>query len=131
MEQKNNIVDSEILSSLEFHTKLSKEQQKTLINWFNKQNIEFQILIFDEQKNQFFKLKNEGIDKKLLSLASYLLAIKHFYDKEQLLKSMCRPKVISKIILMVKDRIMAKRFSMKMGTCWRRSNTTTAGKLSV
>ncbi|NBK99018.1 MAG: hypothetical protein EOM50_13560, partial [Erysipelotrichia bacterium] len=87
MEQKNNIVDSETLSSLEFHTKLSKEQRKTLINWFNKQNIEFQILIFDEQKNQFFKLKNEGIDKKLLSLASYFLAIKHFYDKEQLLKS--------------------------------------------
>ena len=75
MEQKNNIVDSGILSSFEFHTKLSKEQRKTLINWFNKQNIEFQILIFDEQKNQFFKLKNEGIDKKLLSLASFLLAI--------------------------------------------------------
>ena len=87
MEQKNNIVDSETLSSLEFHTKLSKEQRKTLINWFNKQNIEFQILIFDEQKNQFFKLKNEGIDKKLLSLVSFLLAIKHFFDKEQLLKS--------------------------------------------
>ena len=87
MEQKNNIVDSETLFSLEFHTKLSKEQRRTLINWFNRQNIEFQILIFDEQKNQFFKLKNEGIDKKLLSLVSFLLAIKHFYDKEQLLKS--------------------------------------------
>ena len=83
----NNIVNSETLFSLEFHTKLSREQRKTLINWFNKQNIEFQILIFDEQKNQFFKLKNEGIDKKLLSLVSFLLAIKHFFDKEQLLKS--------------------------------------------
>ncbi len=40
MEQKNNIVDSGTLSSLEFHTKLSKEQRRTLINWFNKQNIE-------------------------------------------------------------------------------------------
>ena len=87
MVQNNNIVNSETLFSLEFHTKLSREQRKTLINWFNKQNIEFQILIFDEQKNQFFKLKNEGIDKKLLSLVSFLLAIKHFYDKEQLLKS--------------------------------------------
>ena len=87
MVQNNNIVNSETLFSLEFHTKLSKEQRKTLINWFNKQNIEFQILIFDEQKNQFFKLKNEGIDKKLLSLVSFLLAIKHFFDKEQLLKS--------------------------------------------
>ena len=97
MEQKNNIVDSETLSSLEFHTKLSKEQRKTLINWFNKQNIEFQILIFDEQKNQFFKLKNEGIDKKLLSLASYLLAIKHFYDKEQLLKSKNKSQTLSEL----------------------------------
>ena len=97
MEQKNNIVDSEIISGLEFHTKLSKEQRKTLINWFNKQNIEFQILIFDEQKNQFFKLKNEGIDKKLLSLASFLLAIKHFYDKEQLLKSKNKSQTLSEL----------------------------------
>ena len=86
MEQKNNIVDSGTLSSLEFHAKLSKEKRKTLINWFNKQNIEFQILIFDEQKNQFFKLKNEGAHKNILSLASFLSAIKNFYDKEQLLK---------------------------------------------
>ena len=97
MEQKNNIVDSETLSSLEFHTKLSKEQRKTLINWFNKQNIEFQILIFDEQKNQFFKLKNEGIDKKLLSLVSFLLAIKHFFDKEQLLKSKNKSQTLSEL----------------------------------
>ena len=97
MEQKNNMVDNGTLSSLEFHTKLSKEQRKTLINWFNKQNIEFQILIFDEQKNQFFKLKNEGIDKKLLSLASFLLAIKHFYDKEQLLKSKNRSQTLSEL----------------------------------
>ena len=53
MGQKNNIVDSGTLSSLEFHAKLSKEKRKTLINWFNKQNIEFQILIFDEQKINF------------------------------------------------------------------------------
>ena len=84
--KKNNIVNSEILSNLELHTKLSKEQRKSLINWFNKQNIEFQILIFDEQKNQYFKLKNEVINKNFLSLASFLLAIKYFYNKEQLLK---------------------------------------------
>jgi superfamily II DNA/RNA helicase len=41
--EKNNIVNSEILSNLELHTKLSKEQRKSLINWFNKQNIEFLI----------------------------------------------------------------------------------------
>ncbi len=86
MNQRNNIVDSNTLSTLEFHTKLSKEERKRHINWFNKQNIEFQIMIFDEQKNQFFKLRNEYADKKILALASFLLAIKYFYDKEKLLK---------------------------------------------
>ncbi len=97
MEQKNNIVDAEILSSLELHTKLSKEQRKTLIGWFNKQNIEFQIVVFDEQKNHFFKLKNDGVDKKLLSLASFLLAIKHFYDKEQLVKSKNKSQTLNEL----------------------------------
>lgn len=72
---------------LELQTKLSALQRKTLINWFNKQNVEFQIIIFDEQKNQFFKLKNENVEQKFLPLASFLLAIKIFYGKEQLLKS--------------------------------------------
>lgn len=72
---------------LELQTKLSALQRKTLINWFNKQNVEFQIIIFDEQKNQFFKLQNQGLEKKVISLASFLLAIKVFYGKEQLFKS--------------------------------------------
>lgn len=110
MKQKNNIVDSKTLSSLEFYTKLSKEQRKTLVNWFNKQNIEFQILIFDEQKNQFFKLKNEGLDKKILSLASYLLAIKHFFDKEQLLKLKNKNQTLSEIGCIAKiERIKLKK----------------------
>ena len=95
--KKNNIVNSEILSNLELHTKLSKEQRKSLINWFNKQNIEFQILIFDEQKNQYFKLKNEVINKNLLSLASFLLAIKYFYNKEQLLKSKNKSETLNEL----------------------------------
>ena len=95
--KKNNIVNSEILSNLELHTKLSKEQRKSLINWFNKQNIEFQILIFDEQKNQYFKLKNEVINKNFLSLASFLLAIKYFYNKEQLLKSKNKSETLNEL----------------------------------
>jgi hypothetical protein len=87
MKGKNNQVSPEMITSLEFCTKLSKEQRKTRINWFNKQNIEFQILIFEEQRNQFFKLKNEGTTKDILSLASFLLAIEHFYNKEQLLRT--------------------------------------------
>lgn len=87
MKTKNNQINPEIISSLEFHTKLSKEQRKKLINWFNKQNVEFQIMIFEEQRNQYFKLKSDGANKDILSLASYLVSIKQFYDKEQLLKS--------------------------------------------
>ncbi len=87
MKQKNNIVNIAIVSNIEFYTKLSIEQRKKIINWFNKQNVEFQILVFEEQRNQFFKLKNEGTSKDILSLASFLLAVKYFYDKEQLLKS--------------------------------------------
>ena len=87
MKGKNNQVSPEMITSLEFCTKLSKEQRKTRINWFKNQNIEFQIIIFEEQKNQFFKLKNEGTIKEILSLASFLLAIEHFYNKEQLLRS--------------------------------------------
>ena len=41
MKGKNNQVSPEMITSLEFCTKLSKEQRKTRINWFNKQNIEF------------------------------------------------------------------------------------------
>jgi hypothetical protein len=87
MKQKNNIVDSKILANLEFHTKLSEDQRKSYVNWFNRQNIEFQILIFDEQRNQFFKLKNSNAKQDILPLAAFYLAIKHFYVKEQLLKS--------------------------------------------
>ena len=57
MKTKSNQINPEIISSLEFHTKLSKEQRKKLINWFNKQNVEFQIMVFEEQRNQYFKMK--------------------------------------------------------------------------
>jgi ABC-type uncharacterized transport system permease subunit len=87
MKVKKNQVNPEIITSLEFSTKIPQEQRKRLINWFKNQNIEFQILIFEEQRNQFFKLKNEGTTKNILSLASFLIAIKHFYDKEQLVRS--------------------------------------------
>lgn len=97
MKGKNNQVNPEMITSLEFHTKLSKEQRKSRINWFKNQNVEFQILIFEEQKNQYFKLKNEGANKNILSLASYLLAIKHFHDKEQLLKSKNKSQTLNEL----------------------------------
>ena len=107
---KNNQVNPEMISSLELHTKLSIEQRKKIINWFNKQNVEFQILVFEEQRNQFFKLKNEGAPKDILSLASYLLSIKYFYDKEQLLKSKNKSQTLSEFGSIAKlERIKLKK----------------------
>lgn len=85
--QKNNIVDSQTIASLELLTKLSQDQRKSYGNWFNRQNVEFQILVFKEQRNEYFKLKNLYGNKDILPLAAFCLAIKHFYVKEKLLKS--------------------------------------------
>lgn len=65
--------------SLVKYTKLSKKVQKKLINWFAMQNILIQIDIFEEQKNQFFKLKNKIQEQELVPLASFLLAVNYFY----------------------------------------------------
>jgi len=65
--------------SLVKYTKLSKKEQKKLINWFSRQNISIQIDIFAEQKNQFFKLQNEFEETDIVPLAAFLLAISYFY----------------------------------------------------
>jgi uncharacterized protein YdcH (DUF465 family) len=83
----SNTVNNQLLENLEFYTKLSQDQRKTHIQWFSRQNIEFQILLFKEQRNQYFKLKNLNADQDVLQLAAFYLAIKHFYEKEKLLKS--------------------------------------------
>lgn len=95
--QKNNIVNPELSLKFQSLTKFSVEQRKKLINWFNKQNLEIQLLIFEEQRNQFFKLKNDGLDKSLISFASFLLAIKEFYDKEHQLKSRNKSQTLDKL----------------------------------
>jgi len=61
-------------------TKLSQKQLKSLVNWFNKQNILIQIDIFKEQKNQFFKLKNIEIDKEIIPLAAFYLSINKYHS---------------------------------------------------
>lgn len=68
--------------SLVQYTKLSKKEQKKLVNWFARQNILIQINIFSEQKNQFFILKSEVAEIDILPLAAFLLAIKYFYSLE-------------------------------------------------
>ena len=80
----NNI---KILHTFEIVTKISIERRKQLIRWFARQNLEFQILVFEKQSNHYFKLKNESVDKKILSFASFILSVQELYDNELILKS--------------------------------------------
>jgi len=68
--------------SLVHCTKLSKKNQQKLINWFARQNILVQIDIFSEQKNQFFKVKNQHENLQVVPLAAFLLSIQYFYELE-------------------------------------------------
>lgn len=76
-----------ILNTFEIVTKISQDKRKQLIRWFARQNFEFQLLAFEKQSNYYFKLKKEGVDKKILSFTSFLLTIAKLYNQEQILKS--------------------------------------------
>ena len=73
-------------TKIEQQTALSTNKRKTLVNFFNKQNILIQIDIFKEQRNQFFKLKNKFETSEITSLAAFFQAINTFYETEQLQK---------------------------------------------
>lgn len=90
----NNI---KILHTFEIVTKISIERRKQLIRWFARQNLEFQILVFEKQSNYYFKLKKEGVDKKILSFASFLLAIAELYNQEQILKTKNKSQSLDKL----------------------------------
>ncbi len=84
-------------ASFELITKISIERRKQLIRWFARQNLEFQILVFEKQSNHYFKLKNEGIDKKILSFSSFILALQELYQQEQILKSKNKSQSLDKL----------------------------------
>ena len=79
-------MSSSLNLKVEQQTALSLLVRKSLINWFNKQNIAIQIDIFAEQRNQFFKLKNTDKATVTLALSSFFLAINTFYQTDQLQK---------------------------------------------
>jgi len=56
-------------------TKLSQKNMKQLVNWFNRQNILIQNDVLAEQRNQYFKLKNNGVSSDLLSICSFYLSL--------------------------------------------------------
>jgi hypothetical protein len=73
---------NQLNQNIELQTKLSIEKRRSLVNWFNKQNVEIQLLVFNEQKNQYFKLKSTIEDQNIVSICAYYLAIAEFYNKE-------------------------------------------------
>lgn len=77
----------EIRKSFEIITKVSTEHKNKLIRWFARQNLDFQLLVFEKQSNHYFKLKNKSVDKKILSFASFILSVQELYDNELILKS--------------------------------------------
>ncbi|OCL96515.1 hypothetical protein AAX29_02054 [Aliarcobacter thereius] len=90
----NNI---KILHTFEIVTKISQDKRKQLIRWFACQNLDFQCLVFEKQSNHYFKLKNEGIDKKILSFASFIFAVQELYQQEQILKSKNKSQSLDKL----------------------------------
>lgn len=72
----------------ERETKISLDKQKKLGNWFTKIPIKKKILIFKEQRNNFYKLKNNAqnaqvVDDNLISVIAFYLAIDKFYQNEK------------------------------------------------
>ncbi|MDX4036542.1 hypothetical protein [Aliarcobacter skirrowii] len=90
----NNI---KILHTFEIVTKISQDKRKQFLRWFARQNLEFQILVFEKQSNHYFKLKNESVDKKILSFSSFILAIQELYENEQILKSKNKSQSLDKL----------------------------------
>jgi hypothetical protein len=75
-----------INTQLEQATACSCEKRKQLIQWFSKQNVDVQIDVFIEQRNQFFKHKGKIESNDVLALSAFFLAILYFKKQEQQLK---------------------------------------------
>jgi len=74
-----------LIKQIEQQTKFSLKKRKSLINFFNKQNISIHVDIFKEQRNQFFALKNQYELSDITALAAFYNAIDIFYKKETIL----------------------------------------------
>lgn len=87
MYKMSMLITDDFKTMFEIVTKISVEQKAKLLRWFARQNLEFQLLVFEKQSNHYFKLKNESVDKKILSFASFILSVQELYQQEQILKS--------------------------------------------
>lgn len=86
MKDMKKTMPENVYYKIEQQTKFSQEKRKSLVNWFNKQNILIQVDIFKEQRNQFFKLQSIGKEREILSLSSFYIAIYIFYEKDKIIK---------------------------------------------
>lgn len=97
MYQMKDLKMDEFRTMFEIVTKISVEQKAKLLRWFARQNLEFQLLVFEKQSNHYFKLKNEGVDKKILSFVSFILSLQELYNNEQILKSKNKSQSLDKL----------------------------------
>ena len=93
MKGKNNQVSPEMITSLEFCTKLSKEQRKTRINWFKNQNIEEQVITapqIDNYSDSTWKtLRHDSLstnEKAIYTTIDKLLAMPKFQRLQNTLR---------------------------------------------
>lgn len=63
-------------------TKLSTKNRKKMTKWFSEQNILVQADIFQEQKNQYFKLQSthKDMSNSFIALLAFYLAIGQFHQ---------------------------------------------------
>ncbi|MFA6742510.1 MAG: hypothetical protein WC149_06975 [Arcobacteraceae bacterium] len=92
------MIQQNLNTQIEQATACSSEKRKQLVNWFSKQNIEVQIDIFREQRNQFFKLKEKIESNDVLILSSFFLAILNFYRQDRQLKGKNKSQNINSLV---------------------------------
>lgn len=80
MHSSKNIEQIKLEQSFVSITKLSILETRKLLRWFNNQNLEVQVDIFKEQRNQFFKYAEFSDVKEIVPVASFYMAIQHFFN---------------------------------------------------
>jgi NADH dehydrogenase/NADH:ubiquinone oxidoreductase subunit G len=100
--QSNNEIIDDI-------TKMSSQKRKSLINWFGKQNDEIQCFIFENQKNEYFKILNlhKDLSKNVVALTSFYLSLKKIYEENNVLRSKNKSTDLTKIERISKIEILS------------------------
>jgi len=80
-------------------TTLSSSNQVKLINWFNRQDFVMKLEVFNEQKSQYFILKNQDHDfREILSIASFYIAINKLHKQVKMGSNKNKTMKLNKLI---------------------------------